>query len=209
MVVITKEQIQKATNENIWNFGNKILYDMCESKPFHKDTDAIVGKIWLIGRSYSAAVERRKKYNGEDNFYELYLVPAIKGIGDELDAAITRLKTEEEITDAILPEILKLHKLLCDTLYEITDLQKRSFASKYLHFHLPKLFYIYDSIANTNIRKYSMTKINTSKNKLGGSEFDADYAAFYLKAHELRSKIYEAHQVYLSPRELDNILLWI
>ena len=40
-------------------YGNKILYDMCATKPRHDDIDIIVGKIWLIGRSYSAAIERK------------------------------------------------------------------------------------------------------------------------------------------------------
>ena len=43
-----------------WEYGNSVLYRMCKEQPEHKDIDVIVGKIWLIGRSYAAAIERRK-----------------------------------------------------------------------------------------------------------------------------------------------------
>ena len=42
-----------------YSFGDKILYDMCQDKPTHKEKDIVAGKIWLIGRSYSASPERR------------------------------------------------------------------------------------------------------------------------------------------------------
>ena len=40
-------------------FGNQVLYQMCRDHPGHTDTDVISGKMWLIGRAYSAAIERR------------------------------------------------------------------------------------------------------------------------------------------------------
>src|SRR5439155_25107965 len=57
---------------------NHVLYDLCKAHPFHTDDDAIVAKFLLIGRSYSAAAERRKKEGGpnqndsadETRFYE-------------------------------------------------------------------------------------------------------------------------------------------
>ena len=166
--------VKEAQEHSIWDFGNQILYDMCEKTPLHINDDEIVGKVWLIGRSYSVAIERRKKYIGDKYFYETHLVPAINKIANELDDAITRLKAEEKITDEIIPKIFELHKLICDALYDITDLQKRSFASKYLHFHLPKLFYIYDSIAKTNFKKCNILKKDISKNKPVGYKFDDD-----------------------------------
>ena len=47
-----------------WEFGNSILYQMCKDNPKHDQADVVVGKIWLIGRSYAAAIERRK--NADD-----------------------------------------------------------------------------------------------------------------------------------------------
>ena len=36
------------------SYGNSVLYRMCAEKPEHKVPDIIKGKMWLIGRSYSA-----------------------------------------------------------------------------------------------------------------------------------------------------------
>lgn len=47
----------------LWQFGNNILYKMCQSNFEHTKQEIIAGKLWIIGRSYAAALERRKKYN--------------------------------------------------------------------------------------------------------------------------------------------------
>lgn len=200
------KQVEASSNKNIWSFGNTILYDMCKNNPLHKETDIIVGKVWLIGRTYSVAVERRKKYNDEKNFYDKHIVPAIKEIADKLDSTILKLLKVTEITNEIVPEILCLHNLLCDSLFQITNLNKRSFASKYLHFHLPKLFYIYDSQVIKNIGKYNAPKDVFANYRLIGGEFDLEYAEFYLKANWLRNTIKDKFDTDLTPREIDNIL---
>jgi len=53
------EFLSKAISETAWDFGNQVLYDMCRANPQHKEDRIIIGKIWLIGRSYAAAIERR------------------------------------------------------------------------------------------------------------------------------------------------------
>lgn len=54
---IKMQDIQKAITEDGWRFGNKILYDMCYNNPEHTNKEVVIGKIWLIGRSYAAAIE--------------------------------------------------------------------------------------------------------------------------------------------------------
>ena len=56
----TKYKKYAKKEETRWDFGNGILYEMCKEYPKHEKEDVIVGKIWLIGRSYAAAIERRK-----------------------------------------------------------------------------------------------------------------------------------------------------
>ena len=77
-----------------WEFGNSILYQMCEDNPLHNDSDVVIGKIWLIGRSYAAAIERRKNaddYQGDDFYYDA-VAPKMLEIGKELDSRIESLK---------------------------------------------------------------------------------------------------------------------
>ena len=139
----------------MWRFGNDVLYRMCDEEPLHQDADVVVGKLWLIGRSYAAAIERRKnKQESSDDFYYTEVAPKMLSIGKELDERLSELKKFEELSDDTIDMALNTHKYLTDVFYEITQLEKRSLASKYLHFHCPSMFWIYDSRANAAIRKH-------------------------------------------------------
>ena len=123
------ESYLKAANSR-WEYGNSVLYRMCKEQPEHKDIDVIVGKIWLIGRSYAAAIERRKNaVDGGDDFYYDVVAPKLLEIGPELDDLLSGLrKSKGEIVDDY-KKILRTHKFLMDTFYELTGLEKRSLAS--------------------------------------------------------------------------------
>lgn len=80
------------TNSSRWEFGNSILYEMCSNNPYHNQSDIIVGKIWIIGRSYAAAIERRKNAsNTNDDFYYDVVAPKMLEIGDELDLSLIHI----------------------------------------------------------------------------------------------------------------------
>lgn len=40
-------------------YGNEVLYKMCSEMPKYDDIEVISAKLWIIGRSYSAAIERK------------------------------------------------------------------------------------------------------------------------------------------------------
>lgn len=94
MVVKETKRLYKSylniTNSR-WKYGNSVLYRMCEEEPEHKQIDVIVGKIWLIGRSYAAAIERRKNavVVGDDFYYD-EVAPKLLEIGPELDVCVVR-----------------------------------------------------------------------------------------------------------------------
>lgn len=107
-----KEYLNRENSR--WEFGNKILYKMCEEYPLHNDADVLSGKILLIGRSYAAAIERRKNaddYKGDD-FYYGAVAPKMLEIGDELDNRIESLKNNTGVIFDCIPEILSTHKFL-------------------------------------------------------------------------------------------------
>ena len=58
---ITPALIKRAQSErdDVWSFGNRILYSMCAENPRHIHIGTVAGKVWLIDRSYAAAAERR------------------------------------------------------------------------------------------------------------------------------------------------------
>jgi len=137
------EKIKKCKTTP-WDFGNGILYDLCKENFYHRDTEKILSKVWLIGRAYSAAIERRRnKETINDNFYIDRVAPTFKD--SEIDNYLTDLKQQDRLTIDNLPLVLRAHNYLTKLTALITDLEKRSFSSKYLHFHLPNLFFIYDS----------------------------------------------------------------
>ena len=99
---------------------------------------------------------------------------------------------------------LETHMRVMELFTEISGLEKRSLASKYLHFHFPARFYIYDSRAAKAIAK--LTKpIGRSLPPL--REHDNVYARFSLRCQDLKGKIASIAGRHLSPREFDKVLL--
>ena len=201
------EEYLKQKNSR-WEFGNSILYQMCEDNPLHNDADVVIGKIWLIGRSYAAAIERRKSaddYQGDDFYYDT-VAPKMLEIGKELDCRIESLKNNNTgiIADCV-PEILNTHKFLMDAFMELTGLEKRSLASKYLHFHCPDKFFIYDSRAKAAIGKIVKRPHKKILSRI--EDYDAEYGDFVCRMLELQEYLAEKLGTYEKPRAIDSFLL--
>ena len=189
-----------------WEFGNNILYQMCKENPLHTQADVVVGKIWLIGRSYAAAIERRKNAaESGDDFYYNKVAPKIIEIGAELDERLEKLRGSKRPIIDDVADILSLHNFLTNIFYELTGLEKRSLASKYLHFHCPEKFFIYDSRAYTALRK--LVKLPQKEIYIENNDSDREYKNFVCRILELQTFIYDKFDVYTMPRELDDFLL--
>jgi hypothetical protein len=199
---LTKEQIEKALANDAWDLGNQVLYDLCSQHPLHKSQQEIIAKVWLIGRSYAAALERRKNKSSDsvgDLFYEDKAFPKIKN--SEIDSWIGSLKNNSKPEEAI-----ETHFKLTKLFHEISELEKRSLASKYLHFHQPNLFFIYDSRAVKAIRQISPANEKQLPNLLP-IEKDAEYLKFYRRCLWLRDELESKLGRKPSPREIDKVLL--
>lgn len=187
------------------NFGNAILYKMCADYPHHDDVDVIAGKIWLIGHSYSAAVNRVRNSSllkDVENFIADTVAPTIKQ--SNIDEWIAKVRAIDRLTHDNCEQVLALHKNFTDVLKQITDLNKRSLASKYLHFHLPNAVFIYDFLANRSI-----THLNQGKKHDIPQNYDADYSVFVKRCLVFRDEIFEPKLLgrQSTPRELDVYLL--
>lgn len=209
MVIKDTKQLYKSYTDKSnsrWKYGNSVLYRMCEEQPEHKDIDVIVGKVWLIGRSYAAAIERRKNAvdDGDDFYYDV-VAPKLLEIGQELDNRIAGLKKSKGLIVDDIKEILSTHKFLMDTFYELTGLEKRSLASKYLHFHCPEKFFIYDSRARAGIGKLVKRPDKGLLNSV--PDYDPEYGDFVCRMIELQKYLDEQLGVYELPRKLDSFLL--
>lgn len=203
----SETEVTTAMKDHSWTLGNKVLYDMCRNHPSQSDPAAIVSKFWLIGRAYSAAVERRrtskeKPLSNGENFYDHRLVPVYKQA--DFDSVFAPLYDYENISESNLKHIVEVHCTLTQTLREITGQWKRSLASKYLHFHFPNLFYIYDSRAESGLGRYVP---DWQKQRLSTGSYDAVYYRFSLAMTALHDEIKSNYSLDLSPRHLDTIVL--
>lgn len=171
--------------------GNDTLYQLCRRYPNHKNEAQIVGKVWLIGRSYAVSLERNKKRKRKisDDFYNKDVAQGFKKGFDEL---LRDLKGKE-LTEKNIPNILKVHKEAVDFVHRvITKDARRSFVSKYLHFHFPNLFFIYDSraasVINNIIRRTKGDPRSLSRKFKEDAKYSYDeaYALFFNKCFYLK-----------------------
>jgi len=203
---ITKEIIENGLSSKEWDFGNNNLYKLCFENFEHNESDKIIAKVWLIGRAYAAAIERRKnKTDINDNFYTNSVAPAFQN--SELDKHLNTIRNEKRITIENIDKILVIHNYLVQVIKKITEMEKRSFCSKYLHFHLPDLFFIYDSRAVTALRQFisRVPQELTYLTKING--IDSEYANFFVKSFVLRNQIENDFDLKLTTREFDKILI--
>lgn len=203
---ITKNDIDYALSPSPWDLANEVLYSLCQKHPSHDSNQAIIAKILLIGRTYAAAIERRK--NAEetsDDFYEVTVVDKIKN--SKLDSWLASLSNQIRDPWQALGTIVTIHKRVMDIFFELTGLEKRALASKYLHFHRPDLFFIYDSRAKEAISKVT-PRPNYIKD-IAVEESDLEYHIFCRRCQHLRDNIRERFAKTLTPRQIDKILLRI
>lgn len=187
-----------------WTLGNSVLYKLCKDHPLHKTDEEVSAKIWLIGRAYAASIERRKKkYNINDDFYSDVVVPKIRK--SDIDKWIKNSKTERSKESCLLA-----HKKTTDLFKDISGLKKRSLASKYLHFHLPDLFFIYDSRSggaiNVLLRELN---VGTIDSKFNDNKSDKGYFSFFTKCLKAQKEINKQYNVLLNCRQLDTLLISI
>jgi hypothetical protein len=200
---ISPINIKLATGASPWDLSNEILYAMCRKYPHHEKDDEIIAKVLLIGRVYSAAIERRKRVkNSGDMFYIKEVTPAIRK--SKIDEWLRTLTGLECPTRENCAQIIYVHKMVTNLFKKISGLEKRSLASKYLHFHFPKLFYIYDSRSSNALRKLESKPIIWSP---FFAKCDYAYAKFFLRCMNFAERIHAQSGEYLIPRELDKYLL--
>jgi len=205
---ITIQDIQKCIAGNRWSFGNEILYEMCRKHPEHNKADIIVGKVWLIGRSYAAAIERRKNVNetnSGDDFYFNVVAPKMLEVGEELDERINGLKKYNVITIDNLKEILDTHLFLTNIFADISGHRNRSLASKYLHFHVPNMFYIFDSRAIQAAKSYVIP--NKQLRDTLAPFGDKEYIDLVIRLFTFQNYVKNQYGITMTPRVIDSFLL--
>lgn len=202
---ITKADFEKALKAySVWDVGNEVLYKLCRDYPNHDDPAHILAKTWLIGRSYSVSLERHAGFQGDSEmFYVEHVVPTFQNAG--LDQRLKSFTPKDKRTAS---SSLALHKALVEALRRLGGKARRSFSSKYLHFHCPEHFFIYDSFAAASITKLTERLDRREKRPLSGEDCDPDYAGFFYRCEHLTRCLALTIDHSPTPRELDNLLLF-
>jgi hypothetical protein len=127
---------------------DEVLYQVCREHPDHTDRRWTTAKVALIGRAYSAGLERRvSPPTGQQAI--VVIADYCEVHGAEIDEIFRPLHPiEEPLSLGDLVTIVAVHGRLTELLVGVTTDGKspRSFVSKYLHFHNPTVP-IYDSYA--------------------------------------------------------------
>jgi hypothetical protein len=206
MEIVTLDLLEKSKTSP-WDLGNDLLYQLCREHFKHENEQHILAKTLFIGRIYAAALERRKKKDEfiNDDFYADVVVPTFRD--SDIDTRLARLKKFKSINDENIPVILQTHQFLIELFQIPTELNKRSFSSKYLHFHLPELFFIYDSRAETALRQFKRPTPKELKFHLMFDGVDQQYAQFYGKCLDVKKHLEQQFNTSLTHRQFDSILI--
>jgi hypothetical protein len=105
-------------------------------------------------------------------------------------------------------EIIETHSYLVSELFPLKEDNKRSFASKYLHFHFPEQFPILDNRARCALSKYSIQIGREWRVRLGRLDLDREYAHFAYRIMRLQQAIHMRRGMRLTLREMDKLLLY-
>jgi hypothetical protein len=205
MADLLLQLISKATKQNPWTVSNRVLYELCRKHPRHDSLEEVVAKMLMVGRVYAAAIERRRgKAEGSDDFYISIVAPAIMKSG--LDEWIAEAAQYDLDCEEALDAMTDAHGRTTRLFQRISGLEKRSLASKYLHFHVPRLFFIYDTRAVSGLRAVREI-VGRAKADHTSPRGDDVYRKFASKCLRLRQHVKSEYSVALGPRELDNLLL--
>lgn len=206
--------ILKALEENPWDTSNAILYKMCQDYPSNAERDTVLAKTLIIGRVYAAALERglgEKKTKGG----EFYIKTVFPKISSFFLKTTVQLKLNHLSTSIDFRTAIEVHGMFVKSLRSLRNSNKVSFASKYLHFHYPNQFYIFDSRAKKAVailnHYFNNGETLSKQNRIESTKTgNKDYLNFVSKSEILRGKVRNyLERDQLSIREFDTILLHI
>jgi hypothetical protein len=205
---LSAAQIASAIGRHPWDLCNDTLYALCRKNPLHRTDEEITAKITIIGRVYAASLERRKETDSErgDAFVSETVVPRIRD--SKIDDWFKELAREQiDVKHSQVERLsiaLKTHANLVELFERIAKQQKRSLASKYLHFHFPDAFYIFDSRAIGAVKSCLDKQLRITADD---KRYDQQYSKFVRGCEELNRNIENVFGRRLSPREIDKVLL--
>lgn len=205
------ESFLASDEARVWDKGNDVLYEMCKDYPTHENVDEIIAKTWLIGRSYAAAIERRKNAAETSDAFYIKVGKLIKE--SDLDKEIGKIPNTKILDEKSIAVIYKAHYFLTEKFFKLTHLNKISLASKYLHFHKP-IVPIYDSRSARSARLIledmpyrEMTKQLSHDFRISRKDRGFVFLEFLTRMHVLQNFIMKMTGRIYTMRDIDKYFL--
>ena len=199
----------KAKREYLERYSriDDVLYDMCKKMPNHNKLREIQAKVVIIGRTYATGLERRGGGDNQNGILEKVADIFFKNrVG--IDLSLKNLRRVKSLSiQSGAKEILIAHGAMVKLLRKETEVNFRSFVSKYLHFHIP-VVPIFDSRASgvlNNWYPWREFQISPSiRNKRGYDEIYIKFLLQFLFYFEGLKKL----KLGPSVRNADYFLIW-
>lgn len=189
---LTREFITDALCQPVLDPKLRALYDLCFMHRHHMRDDIVVDKLRLIMRLYAdAPTWPDKAFSAKATAHRLSHSPVDHWFG--------ALSSAEALDSSLPPE---LHKRLMEVFSDMREDEARSLASKYLHFHFPELFHVYDS----RIAAAIALLMHDACGVPATAGCDLVYGRFHACCRKLTERIAPLVGRRLSPREMDRVL---
>lgn len=166
----------------LWDRGDERLEALCQELEGHETVDEVSTKLWFIGRVYGAPLERgATEWDGSTA--ELYETVAGDLLASDLDQQLDELvETPTESSEAA-SDVVECHASLTELFRNRTGKGNRSLASKYLDFHKPAHFFMFDSRAMNALTQ--IVDLREVKEKRGdfrddAADYDDEYARLFM-----------------------------
>lgn len=155
------------------------------------------------------AVRFAKEKTVPGNHFQLFDLHAVSGItrgpSAQFFAGIdTWFDAVRELRRPDLSVVAPVHKRPADVFREISGLEMRSLASKYLRLHFPRAVYIYDERAGRATRPM---KPRLRMKAPAYDRYETAYARFVQGCATIRDELEQLLGKVVTPREVDKVLL--
>jgi hypothetical protein len=188
---LTREFITGALADSVLEPRMRALYELCFMHRHHFRDDIVADKLRLLVRLCADRGIRMRDFSPEYIAHRLGRA--------EVDRWFGGLATAEKLDIALL---LEVHKHMMRVFDDLDEAEARSLASKYLHFHFPELFFVFDS----RVEAAAVALGEGDCGYLALTEHDPTFGRFYACARKLVDKMTPLVGRRLSPRELDRVL---
>lgn len=188
---LTREFVTEALSLSAPDARYRALYDLCYVRRDHLRHEVVVDKLRLMMRLYAEQDLVPGGFSLEATTLSLQ--------NSCVDCWFSAMASAETLESALA---LRLHKRVMELFPGLSLQESAVLASRYLHYHFPELFYIYDS----RVEVVALVLTRGEGGWPAAADYDPGYSRFLSSCQRLVERIGPLVDRSLSPRELDLVL---